>query len=873
MEPKPDQMQLEKQKAAEIQRSQHEAEQTQNLQQNTQEQQNTQAQQNAQTQQDAERFWTREVALQEQIPMQSENLSEEMKSAYENVHGQSMGVKSRIWRTERTTKKKREKSNALRAADAQYAHNCSAAENKYDLKKRFAGYYGEKYQQAIRSWLDLSGTKDAPVFNARLLKNATGKRTAQIGAIRDIKNKIKGWKLEDYQNLDDRQIADRYYDIKDKIEKSKAYKDLYDYGLSIGEYGPGVTEADLLAKTEYFIRLEPYIQAKHDLITSPYYSLLRKEDLESLTDDELQQRQEQAEGDMKSFYRTVYTLRKLREDARALMADPLAFQKNEAMNRLQEEKPKLAQAEKDKQRLFNEDFVRENELYEENMKVQWNTEQVEGSERAKALEKRRDRQIRAKQIQQEYNDLDALWHNCATEIITDQIVFTHRSKRQVVTPDHTEEEIKQHYKNMTSDDLKVRFKEYDRVFDYMLNIDLSRFKWATDDELLSAQAAENMHLLSGFIQVKPVMESALKEGMEIPRERQQAILKRYDFFCDINRIYGGRLNMMANPEYGEHLDEEEPKNYDEAVERNQVWTTAFRAAGESARAQKYGEWMATIEYMFTQMQSLGIKDRSKSPEELWKTYQTDEERAEELAQRKALIEPARKAVMYISEEEKRKAELIASIPEYYHAQYKHRVFQSQINHMMPLEEQKQRLLNFASTDEKVRFAEYQAAIDRMLTCDLSRFKIGTDAELLENVEENNDLLNSFAQISELTILAISQGMEIPKKRREEIWKRYSFFIDLRGFYESQLKLMAMDGYAQHTAGEEPKTLEETEKLLKKAQASVQPDEISYYAMMMTKYVDVAAGGKLLDRTMTVQELWDSYEGPKMHEKLANAKAI
>lgn len=330
---------------------------------------------------------------------------------------------------------------------------------------------------------------------------------------------------------------------------------------------------------------------------------------------------------MKSFYRTVYTLRKLREDARELMADPLAFQKNEAMNRLQEEKPKLAQAKKDKQRLFNEDNARENELYEEDMKVQWNTEQEE------------------------------------------------------------------------------------------------------------------------------------------------------------------------------------------------------------------------------------------------------EQRAEELAQRKELIESARKAVKWISEEETRKAELIVSVPEYDHAQYKNRVFQAQINHMMHLEEQKQRLLNFASTDKNVRFAEYQASIDRMMTCDLSRFKIGTDAQLLENVEENMDLLNSFAQISELTILAIGQGMEIPKERREEIWKRYSFFIDLKGFYESQLKLMSMDGYAQHTAAEEPKTLEETEKVLKKAEASVQRDQISYYATMMTKYVNVADGGSLLDRTKTVQELWDSYEPPKMHEKLADAKAI
>lgn len=55
MAPKPGPMQLEKQKTAEILRTQQASEQTQNMQQPVQ--------QNVQTQQNAQQFWTEEMAL------------------------------------------------------------------------------------------------------------------------------------------------------------------------------------------------------------------------------------------------------------------------------------------------------------------------------------------------------------------------------------------------------------------------------------------------------------------------------------------------------------------------------------------------------------------------------------------------------------------------------------------------------------------------------------------------------------------------------------------------------------------------------------------------------------------------------------------
>lgn len=858
MAPKPNQMQLEKQKNAEIQRTQQAAEQSQNMQQPVQ--------QNAQTQQNAQQFWTEEMALKEQIPMQSENLSEEMKSAYENAHGQRMGVKSRIWRTERTTKKKREKSNALRAADARYAHNRQILEKKYAMEEPLKDV-DAPFQSAVKTWLDLSGTESADASNQTMLKRLNGKRDDQNKAITSIKNKIDGWKLQDYQNLDDQQITDRYYDLKDKIEKAKAYKVIYEYGISIGKSCSAGYEAKVLAKVEYFIRLEPYIQAKYDLITSPYYSLLRKEDLDALSDEQLKQRVDQAGGNMQSFYDTVSKLREMRKDARALMADPAAFEVEETKQQLQEAMRKEEKANEERVRFDEENHAREVKQYEEELKVRHAEDQT-NLKRAKALEHRRSRQIRAKQIEQESKDISHFWWTCAAEAVSRDFATEKRTHRAVVTPDHTEEEIKQHYRNMASDDLNVRFKEYDRVFNYMLTIDLSRFKLATDDELLGDQAAENLRLLVSFFETKGLMDMALSEGMKIPKERQQEIWTRYSFFTDIHGIYTQRLNAIANSEYGEMLDEEEPKDFEEAYELSQKERESLMIKGKPEQARRYSDLMSEIAVMFNRMQELGMKDRSVNLEELWEEYKKNEERKEELASRKKLIEPAKKAKADWEAKLKKRNEVSGQVPEFKNAKYNDRRYRCLVSPLMPEEEMKQHFRNLASTDEKVRFREYEDAIERMMTFDLSQLEIRTDEQILEHAVENQLLFNQFSQITDLAKAAIAQGMEIPQERRQAIWKRYCFLLDLKALIDSRLTIMQWNEYGECTAGEEPKTREEALDMLAMAQKTLNTDKINFYAGISAGFV---AGKKALNRKKTVQELWDSYQAPEMDEELKASK--
>ena len=93
-------------------------------------------------------------------------------------------------------------------------------------------------------------------------------------------------------------------------------------------------------------------------------------------------------------------------------------------------------------------------------------------------------------------------------------------------------------------------------------------------------------------------------------------------------------------------------------------------------------------------------------------------------------------------------------------------------------------------------------------------------------------------------------------------------LDLKALIDSRLTIMLWNEYGECTAGEEPKTREEAEDMLAKAQKTANIDKISFYAGIYTRFV---AGEKVLDRTKTVQELWDSYQAPEMDEELKAAK--
>ena len=641
MAPKPNQMQLEKQKNAAIQRTQQAAEQTQNMQQPVQ--------QNAQTQQNAQQFWTEEMALKEQIPMQSENLSEEMKSAYENVHGQKMGVKSRIWRTERTTKKKREKSNALRAADARYAHNRQILEKKYAMEEPLKDV-DAPFQSAVKTWMDLSGTESADASNQTMLKRLNGKRDDQNKAITSIKNKIDGWKLQDYQNLDDQQITDRYYDLKDKIEKAKAkaYKVIYEYGISIGKSRSAGYEAKVLAKVEYFIRLEPYIQAKYDLITSPYYSLLRKADLDALSDEQLKQRLDQAGENMQSFYDTVSKLREMRKDARALMADPAAFEEEETKKQLQETTRKAVQAKETGRRL---DLKYEIEEYEQELseRREKNRKEMEKNNPKyfQVQETRRKLQAPAQKAIEIANAHIEV-NRMVNSRLSEQALKSKDGKRclgNLMSPGMTEEERIARFEAYGSDDPNMRFAEYDKVFDELLNMDLSRFKIATDEEILE-NAGENLIILQQYHDLQAYLDHVLKDGMKIPDERLKAIRKLHHFMEDLYDFYWGRVNLLANTEYELLSEDENPeilfkdkKNKEDivlAVEAlSEKMKDEHRKEGKKERTRRIEDLMNRMEDVLIATNVNSI-DRTKTVPKLWEEYKKNTERAEEMEQQKKL---------------------------------------------------------------------------------------------------------------------------------------------------------------------------------------------------------------------------------------------
>ena len=639
MAPKPDQMQLEKQKNAEIQRTQQAAEQNQNMQQPVQ--------QNEQTRQNAQQFWTEEMALQELIPMQSENLSQEMKNAYENAHGQRMGVKTRIWRTERTTKKKREKSNALRAADARYAHNRQILEEKYAIRDKLADR-NEQYQESVKSWLDVTGSEKSIAYNNDLVNNIVGNRRQHKKAIFQMFKTMEKWNLDDYKNLNDQTISERYYDLKDKIEKAKALRYLLKDAAGIGIASSVEYQAKINARCEFFIRLEPYIQAKYELITSPYYSLLRKADLDALSDEQLKQ-QEQAGGNTQSFYRSVYMLRKMREDARALMAEPSDAVERMTQELLPETREQKRQAEENDRRLSQEEREREAkqqelevEQYERDRKERQAQERKEKPERARVLDERRKLSELAREaVRKEtdiFNRIIAIFDSLSANV--QMKLKDPRDLKAMIEPEMTDEQMRQRFENFASDDPQVRHAEYEKVFERMMNQDLSQFRIATDEDFLY-HAAENLRLLDGFIQMKLFMERALKDKMEISTERREEILKKYRFFCMLSRWYEGHLSTMAETEYGETLPEELPKELPESEEeQDKVISVRKKEFLDKNQPERARRWETLLRTYFKEMDVATNTearqfDRTKTVQELWENYKTEEELvAQEKAERK-----------------------------------------------------------------------------------------------------------------------------------------------------------------------------------------------------------------------------------------------
>lgn len=564
MASKPDQMQIEKQKAAEIQRTQQAAEQTQNMQQPVQ--------QNAQTQQNVQQFWTEDMELQEQIPMQQENLTEEMESAYEKVHGQKMGVKSRIWRTERTTKKKRARRGHIKKEEYRFLHNrivmaeTSGLNALAEQKPELAGM--------LRQWMDLSGTKKSMQDNREMVEKFSGDRNAEFEGILSMVRQFDKLDLGSYKNMSDENMSKNYYRIKQQAEQAGAIRNLTDYML---KNGGSIDEQLLLrvrVKAQYLSEYMSHgLRSRISLMESPYYHLLRQSDTNKLSKEELTTRISNSEGKLKEYY---FQLRNLLSVKQSKIDDPGQYLKDK--NVLNMEKMLVDKSRK----IYRQ---------EQERLAKYEREKQEDPKRAAALAERRQRIDQANHITKTQAARDNNLRNDIFENIPEY--ENNRQQMAQMNEEMPRERRLQRFRNFSSQDPEVRFREYDAVFDELLNEDISKYQIATDEQILESAAKNKYHVMytnNAYIQVWEMVKTAMRdEGMKIPQERLEAIWKSYCFFMDVANLYRTRMKIMCGPFYGDVLPDEEPDT------EEKVMKCTEKDPSEAAYYQNFTLWAGSLE--------------------------------------------------------------------------------------------------------------------------------------------------------------------------------------------------------------------------------------------------------------------------------------
>ena len=587
MAPKPDQMQLEKQKTAAIQRTQHAAGQTQSMQQPVQ--------QNAQTQQNAKQFWTADMELEEQIPIQQENLTEEMHSAYEKVHGEKMGKKQRVWRTERTTKKKRARGENLVKEERRYLHNRRVIDERSGMSeivkdKPILGYY-------LRNWMDLSGTQKAEQFNRTLAEKLSGDRDAELEAIQMAMDRFDKIDLKVYADLSDEKIVRNYYELQDIFQKMTSIEPMYEYLLKHGGNADDEQMQRIHVKIAYFKQLQEVLEFKKVYMKNPYYSLLRTSDAASLSDEELKKRDGSTEGALREYYHTILDLRRNKKRFDEL-ENPDAYLKDAKRLERAEKKVKNSKAKQEANQ-------KRYERYE--------MEKQKDPVRAAALEKRR-------QLIDEMREFGDEW-----KMRRDNLGFTIKNhvpdyeKRRDTSAQRddtmSKEELTQRYQNFASKDPKVKLDEYNKVIDEMLDDDLSQYHIETDDAALETMKKDRMKLrfkLDAYSHIWRLMSEGIKEGLQVTEERKQNIWKKYSFYCYLGKFYDSIPFYMQEDYYGETTPEQEPKTFEEAEKLFEE----MQRAGQTSKMNYYHGFMERFKYM----KDMGLENRSISLSEAFKKF-------------------------------------------------------------------------------------------------------------------------------------------------------------------------------------------------------------------------------------------------------------
>lgn len=347
--------------------------------------------------------------------------------------------------------------------------------------------------------------------------------------------------LKQYERMSVEELLKRSPDVLMLQDRVQYLTDQMQYYIANGGDLDEATIRRLEAKAAYVKDLTEYVREWTELINNPYYVTMGTELLETASQEDLQAlHREQEEGDEKQYY---YLLAKIKggafektvRDYDAAIQYVLSSEKNEKFINL---KAVLARHEEERK----EDPARAQKLAERRGLYEQAVKEYVESQR---------KRNRIQEVSMRQNGGIHL-----VRYVAAQLMF----------PDMSDEEIKARTKNLTSKKREIRHAEYNRIFDQLINLDLTRLEHLDTDEKLIANTDLVLKCGELGMEVWNMFDVALQDQMEIPTERREEIWKRYKYLISLSNLLKARLNIVENECYGELTGEEEPQSVDQAYQ-------------------------------------------------------------------------------------------------------------------------------------------------------------------------------------------------------------------------------------------------------------------------------------------------------------------
>lgn len=809
---------------AQLQQQKENKQQNRSIQQNQNAQQNRNIQQNRNAQQRDwhNEFWTEDVRLQETIPREEEDLSAEMQDAYLKAHDSAMGTKSRIWRTERSTKKKRERTANIKNAGARYKHNVDFLMRRLQLEERLQNRSFME-RRSIAEWLDLSGSPESAQYNETFIRQMSGDVQSENEAIRTMLQKFDSWDIEEFKNPDDEQISKNYYSWKDKVQKAQDIRFWLNRLQRNGvELEPDYV-AGLRAKYAFFSEFGKVLEAKRYLMESPYYALLRGSDFSGFTDQELKDKlayNRIKDSGLTTLYGAVSAVRDTRK-SREILKNPSAF---------------LAARK------------------ERNL-----TELVE---RNKALQASFGQRLSAAEEQAQLSGLSA----------EKPLLRTALRGWLDLSGTKAAADYNQALVGKMNGDPSVMQQERRRLLEEFEQLDLNAWKSLTDEQI----AEHYMEIMQRSEQAKYIMDllqDYLIAGGSCEDEFKARINAKGLYLGELHLRVSMRVALMSNPNYGRikkadimELSDAELKNLStqgKDEELKKYYNTSYRLRTMTGNQQIVADPDRFVqEQMANGNSSLLHMDKIRSRYEREKQDKEKMQRAKALEERRDRFERAVRITQDVRGERNWITELVDQVPGGREIARYVKVFVDAPG--MTDEQIQQRARRLASKDAKERYAEYDRIFDEMLNLDLSRFQhLDSEEGLLRNAKELLRYGNMWMQISSLLSHALSDGMEIPLERRKLIWNRYSFLISLSDLCKKRIDLMATEGYGEFLPDELPKTVEEASKMIDKLKTG--DLRIVFLSNLMPVLMKEQEENKI-DLSRPLEEQWAAYVAPPIMQQ-------